>query len=47
MLSKSKAIQDPNFDRLMRKNALESEIKAVKDVLANVEKRVRAINSQN
>ncbi|CBZ01773.1 Crescerin-like protein che-12 [Caenorhabditis elegans] len=31
--------KDPNFDRLMRKNALESEIKAVKDVLANVEKR--------
>ncbi|UMM35481.1 hypothetical protein L5515_008083 [Caenorhabditis briggsae] len=31
--------KDPNFDRLMKKNANESDIKTVKDVLANVEKR--------
>uniref|UniRef100_A0A1I7T5W4 TOG domain-containing protein n=2 Tax=Caenorhabditis tropicalis TaxID=1561998 RepID=A0A1I7T5W4_9PELO len=31
--------KDPNFERLMRKNASESDIKIVKDVLANVEKR--------
>ncbi|EGT55524.1 CBN-CHE-12 protein [Caenorhabditis brenneri] len=31
--------KDPNFERLMRKNANESDLKIVKEVLANVEKR--------
>ncbi|KAF1750992.1 hypothetical protein GCK72_017544 [Caenorhabditis remanei] len=31
--------KDPNFERLMRKNANESDLKTIKEVLANVEKR--------
>ncbi|CAI2354406.1 unnamed protein product [Caenorhabditis sp. 36 PRJEB53466] len=31
--------KDPNFDRLLRKNGNESEIKAIKEILATVEKR--------
>uniref|UniRef100_A0A8R1I8G4 TOG domain-containing protein n=1 Tax=Caenorhabditis japonica TaxID=281687 RepID=A0A8R1I8G4_CAEJA len=31
--------KDPNFDRILRKNASESEAKAIREILANVERR--------